>query len=89
MLVRSSHRDYLEYLLLLDFELIKVDLVHLGICQKTTVSKGIAGSITLPVKVDEALGISGCCSRELVIVGLADQKFTFSGAVRLDFFSFP
>ncbi|RMC15132.1 hypothetical protein DUI87_07314 [Hirundo rustica rustica] len=62
----------------LDFELIKVDLVHLGICQKSTVSKGMAGSITLPVNADVVLGISGCCNRELVIADLADTKFTFS-----------
>ena len=65
-------------MLQLDFELIKMDLVCLGICQKNIVSKGIAGSIALLVNVGEALGISGCCSKELVITDLADTKFTFS-----------
>lgn len=56
-----------------------MDLVRLGICQKNTVSEGIAGSIALPVNVDEALGITGYCSRELVIADFTDKMFTFSG----------
>lgn len=68
------------------FELIKVDLGHLGICQKNIVSKGMAGSITLLVNVGEALGISGCCSKELVVSDLADAKFTFSEEVMFNFF---
>lgn len=62
----------------MDFELIKMDLVRLGICQKNIVSKGIVGSVTLLVNVGEALGISGCYGKELVIADLADTKFTFS-----------
>lgn len=55
-----------------------MDLVRLGICQKNIVSKGIVGSVTLLVNVGEALGISGCYGKELVIADLADTKFTFS-----------
>lgn len=48
-----------------------------GFLPKEHCFKGIAGSIALPV--NEALGISGYCSRELVTADLADKKFTFSG----------
>lgn len=61
----------------LDFELIKVDLVLLADTFRKNVHLGIAGSITLLVNVGEALGISGCCSKELVIADLANTKFTF------------
>lgn len=55
----------------MDFELIKVSLVHF-------VSKGVTGSITLLVNVCEALEISVCCSKKLVVADLAGRKFTFS-----------